>query len=351
MFHTLLHITLITADKIFRKFRLKDYALSAALALTAFGTGIIILSGMINNDMLSVMFIFLCILYTFRWHKEPSLKNMLKIALFFGLGMMSKMSVSLIAPSIAVIFLYDLFKPLKNKNYGQFKKYFCQMVAFVGVAAPLSLYWSLRNLIRFGLPLGYVPLSEDASLYIPNDIMTRIFDFRPYQLANPYFNVIEYGDIFNEYNPLIALIKSSASDVGIIRFSIGMFPGYATLYTTLLVSVVAFILMIYIICKKNTLCGVYKIFWIVTYAVYLISYEYFCIKYPHTCTEQIRYAMPIILVGAVFIGLGLKKLFEQKSLIYRTFGYLTVVSVGIFSLTSIAIFIYCGIVQTVQMMM
>ena len=38
--------TVITADKIFRKFRLKGYALSAAIALTAFGTGIIIMSGL-----------------------------------------------------------------------------------------------------------------------------------------------------------------------------------------------------------------------------------------------------------------------------------------------------------------
>lgn len=333
-----------------KELKLRKTAIMCATAVVAFSPAFVYVGGFGNNDMLSIMWIFLCILYTLRWYQVPTIENIIKIALCFGLGMFSKMSASLIAPSVAVIFIYRLVKSLKDRQYRKFKKYFGQMWIFLAIAAPLGLYWSFRNLIRFGVPLGYVPQSEDKLHYISIIPFIRLLDFNPKHFANPYFNDILL-DPYNEYNPLIALMKTSASDVGVLRFILGDVVGHLILWSAIATAAAAFILMIYIIFRKNTLNGVYKVFFGVLYVVYLVSYEYFCIKYPYTCTEQIRYAMPLILIGAVFIGLGLKKLFEQKSLIYRTFGYLTVVSVGVFSLTSIATFIYYGIIQTVQMMM
>ena len=135
------------------------------------------------------------------------------------------------------------------------------MFSFLAVTAPLSLYWSLRNLIRFGVPLGYVPESNISIQYIPQDIITRLFDFRPYQLINPYFNLIEYGDNFNEYNPLMALLKTSASEEGLIRFTFGEPAGYALLFSTLMTAACALVLMIYVMCKKIRLHPFGKYFW------------------------------------------------------------------------------------------
>lgn len=85
--------------------------------------------------------------------------------------------------------------------------------------------------------------------------------------------------------------------------------------------------------------------------IYLFSYEWFCIGYPYTCTEHIRYAMPLILVGALSIGLGLKYLSPKKSALSRIFVCITAVSVGIFSLISVFLFVYKGVVTSVQMML
>lgn len=344
-------ITTTCSYFIFKEMKLKKLPVICATSVIAFSPAFIYVSGFVNNDMLSVMFVFLCILYTLRWHKNPTLRNILKIALCFGLGMLSKMSVSLIAPSVAVVFISVLFKSLKSKEYRTFGKYIGQMLAFLAVAAPLSLYWSLRNLIRFGVPLGYVPESNISIQYIPQDIITRLFDFRPYQLINPYFNLIEYGDNFNEYNPLMALLKTSASEEGLIRFTFGEPAGYALLFSTLMTAACALVLMIYVMCKKNTLAPVWKVFLGVTYVIYLFSYEWFCIGYPYTCTEHIRYAMPLILVGALSIGLGLKYLSPKKSALSRIFVCITAVSVGIFSLISVFLFVYKGVVTSVQMML
>ena len=344
-------ISTVCAYLIFKEMKLKKAAVICSSAIVAFSPAFMFVGEFFNNDILSLMFTFLCILYTLRWYKSPTVGNILKIALFFGLGMLSKMSVALIALSVAVIFLYSLIKQVMLKDKKTFWRYFGQMCAFWGLAAPLSLYWYVRNFIRFGVPFGYVPESILEEQYIPENIIQRIFDFSPKLFSNPYFNTIEYEDTFNEYNPIVALLKTSASDTGIIRFQFGFWMGYVTLWTTVIIALTAFVLMIYVIFSKNSFDIIYKVFFGSAYIVYLVSYEYFCIKYPYICTEQIRYAMPLILIGALFIGLGLKELLRKKSGIFVLSGYFTSLSVIVFSLTSIFVFIYYGIYITLAFML
>ena len=345
-------ISTVCSYLIFKEMKLKKTGLICATAVAAFSPAFIFVGEFCNNDMLAWMFTFLCILYTLRWYKNPTAKNILKIGLFFGLGMLSKMSVALIAPSIAIIFLYSLIKKLILKDKKTFWKYFGQMCAFLGLAAPLSLYWYVRNFIRFGVPFGYIPKSELEMQYISDPIAKRLFDFSPKLFAYPYFHEVEFGNTFNEYNPIIALLKTSASDTGLVRFQFGLWMGYVTLWTTVIVALIAFVFMIYAIFSQNSFDDIiYKFFWSLTYVVYLLSYECFCIKYPYTCTEQVRYAMPLIIIGALFIGLGLKEVLNKKIKILVCFGYFAVVSVMLFSLTSVFVFTYYGIYTTLAFML
>ena len=91
--------------------------------------------------------------------------------------------------------------------------------------------------------------------------------------------------------------------------------------------------------------------WKLVYTVYILSYYSFCIKYPCLCTEQIRYAMPLIVIGALFIGLGAKELLNKKSKALVYSGYFTGISVMLFSLTSFFVFTYYGIYTTLAFMM
>ena len=305
-------ISSVCVYEICRELKLRNLSLILAFSIVALSPAFVYVGGYVNNDMMATMFTLLCISYTIKWYNSQRMGTILKIALFFGLGMLTKMSVALIAFPIAVVFLFALFKKLKEKDMKGFKGLFGQMCAFLGVAAPLSLYWSLRNLLRFGIPIGYVPESTLEEQFIPEPLYKRVFDFFSLgQYSNPFFNYRnEQG--FNEYNPIIALIKTSATDQAAAKDNIGFPLGLAIFWLTVIIASAAFIMMIYVLIKKNTLPLVLKLFFSVMYVVYIYSYISFCIQYTYTCTEQIRYAMPLIVEGALFIGLGVKSLKEKN---------------------------------------
>ncbi len=335
---------------IFRQAGLRKRPLALATAVMAFTPAMMYVGILINNDMLSILFIFLCVLLTMRWYKKPSMKNIIKIAVCFGLGMFTKMSVALAAPSIAVIFIAVLIGTLRKKEFRTFGGYMGQMGVFLVIAAPISVYWSLRNYFRFGLPLGYVPQSLQPMHYIPNSAFQRLTDFNFSQLYNPYFNLREYDCAYNEYNPLIGLLKCASTEFGTMRNISGLFAGYAALWTTIIVAAIALIMMVCVLVKKKTFPGIYKLFFAVLYIVYLASYYDFCINYPYICTQHIRYAMPLILIGALFIGLGIKELSHKKSVLSKAVIYGTSGAVIVFSVTTVLILVHYGITVTIGMM-
>ena len=79
------------------KFRILPMILMAFYPLNIF------LSGSINNDMLVLMFSSLALLYTLKWQNNPSMKNAFLLALWIGLGLMTKTSiVVMVIPAVYV---------------------------------------------------------------------------------------------------------------------------------------------------------------------------------------------------------------------------------------------------------
>ena len=68
------------------------------------------MSGVVNNDLLSVVCMIFTLLFTARWYKNQSIRNILKIALTFGLGMLSKLSAWMVAVPVAVVFTTALVR-------------------------------------------------------------------------------------------------------------------------------------------------------------------------------------------------------------------------------------------------
>ena len=342
----------VTACCIARELHLRNLPLIISFSIIALSPAFFYVGGFVNNDMLSVLFSMLCVLYTIKWYKNQKARNILKIALFFGLGMLSKMSVALLALPIGVVFIFALYKSLRSAGHKGFGRLVGQMFAFLGVAAPMSLYWSLRNLIRFGVPIGYIPDSIIEEQFIPQGTAQRLFDFFSLeQYTNPYYNALEYGDALNEYNPIICIIKSSASDVGTGRSIIGFVPGFIMFWSTFLLALAGFVMMIYILIKKKSMEGIFKAFFAVMYVTLIGSYCTFCIKYPYACTAQVRYVMLTILIGALFIGICLKRLRSGKSrvcgAITRSVGWMTYV----FGLCSVCIMCIIGTNLTINWML
>ena len=137
-----------------------------------------------------------------------SLLDIIFIAFSIGLGMFTKLTVGLIAPAVAAVFLVILIKNPKN-----FKKLILQFVTFGIICIPIGLFWSIRNFVKYDIPLGYVPaLSENSGQYIDKSPLKRFFDFSLYQISSPFTQWEWDGANYNEFNPVIALMKNAMFD-------------------------------------------------------------------------------------------------------------------------------------------
>ena len=299
-------ICMILSYKIFRQLNLKHNGLICAVAIIAFCPTFFIMAGSINNDILSITFMLGAILNTIYWYKNQKFRYIIAIALCVGLGMMTKLSVWMIAPAIAFVFIYVFFKNIKS-----FKKYLLQFGVFAVICVPLGLWWSVRNYLRDGVPFTYVPmLSETSDQYVGDiPLLQRLFDFNLSQFADVGDQFTRYGGSYNEYNPLIGLLKTSVFDELI---TVENYPAIAGInhilfWSGVIVATVGFVSMIVTFIRKNTnIDFASKTFLFLIYAVIFVSYYSFCIEFEHVCTMNIRYAVLLIVLGAYFVGLAVQ---------------------------------------------
>ena len=205
-------LSMILSYKIFRRLKLSGSGLIAATAVIAFCPTFYIMSGSVNNDILSVTFMLGAVLNTLNWYQSRSMKHIVYIALCVGFGMITKLSVWMVAPAIGFVFIYVFFTNLKD-----LKKYLLQYAVFIIICAPIGLFWAVRGFLRWQIPFTYVPrLSETSSQFVGNvPLLQRFFDFSPYQYADVAPQFTMYGGSYNEFNPLIGFFKTSLFDEGI----------------------------------------------------------------------------------------------------------------------------------------
>ena len=294
---------------------LKGMGKLITLAVCFFTPAFIFLANYANNDMLCVLFMTASFYLSLVWYKNRTFANIVKIALCFGAGMMTKLSAWMVAVPIAVIFISALIEKLKEKEFKAFGKLMGEMGVFLVITAPLSLYWSLRNYFRFGVPIAYIPVSQPDYMKVDKEPLQRLFDFSPHQFRHAYVEDLSSGD-YVEYNPLIALIKSSSANLYINKCFGSPFDtlNLIAFYITIIVSLAAFACMVYLILKKNSLPFVLRLAAVGLYLTVFICYYVFCIKYPSSCTENSRYATQLIVIGAFSLGMVYNKIRKRKKL-------------------------------------
>ena len=315
--------------RIFRWVNLKGLPLVIATAIVCFHPTFVLMGGFFNNDTLSVLFMMLSILFALRWYCEPTLKRILPIAVCIGLGMMSKLSAWMAAPAVAVIFLYVFVKNIRS-----WLKFLGQFALFGAICAPLGLWWQVRNLILFNVPLTYVPyLNNQDPQYCGNlSVTERLFNFGGGQLSFVYqaFTDSNFGAPYNEFNPTLGLIKTSLFGEGQHGISDIHFPGISVTGPILfwigavfaVLCFVAFIVMMF--SRRSGLDGMSRVFFGVLAITLLGSYYLFCFAFPFTCTMNIRYCAPLIPLFAMGLGLLLQRFSgsstPQKLLRYGSYG-------------------------------
>ena len=276
----------------------KEHLPSAAMAISAF-PALTLMSASINNDILSILLYFTAFYFGLKWFRELGWKNIIFSAIAVGFGMMTKLSVGMIAFPLGFLFIVRLIKDIKEK---QAKKSFLQLVVFGIICAPLWLWFQIRNYIKFRVPITYVLRADnpyqDLTKYTP---VQRIFGFYGFPIEDFFMNLGSDGE--QDYNIFIAQVKTALFGGENCRDNFAMsMAGYALLIVFLVLIAISVIGLIYtlITIRKR------KCFWedmamtvlAVTQTVSVIS---FSLSYPHICSMNFRYSTPFLLCGAVFL--------------------------------------------------
>lgn len=299
---------IITCYKLLKHFKLHGKSLFVPLTIICFMPQFTYFSASVNNDVLSVVFIMGAVLNTLRWYDDRTLKNILKIALCIGSGMMTKMSAALVAPSVALLFLIVFIKNIRN----EWKKLLGQFACFGAVCIPLGLWFGIRNYIKWSIPITYVqempiPPEESKCYVYGHTLAERLFDFSPFQYSfhNVFFQ-FDNSYKYIEYNPMIALFKSSLFNEYFSQSSRGLI--FLFLCNVLFWLNVALALFS-VFCKvkglfaKNSTAFEKKLFLLAFHATLIVGFYKLAIDYPFSFSMNFRYISPIIPIGAVFIGM------------------------------------------------
>ncbi len=280
----------------------KENHVAAAFVISAF-PAFTLMSASINNDILSIMLFFTGFYFGIKWYQEGSWKNIIPAALCIGFGMMTKLSVGMIAFPLGLLFIVKLIRDLKDKKE---KKAgltsFLQLVVFGVICAPLGLWYQIRNYLKFGVPFTYVLRSEnvyqDLSGYTP---FQRIFGFYGFPIEDYYMNLGSDGE--KDYNIFIAQVKTALFGGENCRddFTMSM-AGYALLLVFLALIVISVIGMVYAVITLKKRKSIWEeISMLVLAITQVASVISFSLNYPHICSQDFRYSTPLLLCGTVFL--------------------------------------------------
>lgn len=335
---------IISAYKIFRYFGLKGMSLYIPLAVVSFHPAFILLSGSINNDVLSVALMTGAVVAVLDWYKDPSMKNIMKIALCIGLGMMAKLTAALVAPPVAIVFLVMFIKNFKTDR----RKYIIQFLAFGAVCAPLGLWYEVRNYIKWRVPILYVQeLDKRLLQYIGNtDFVTRITDFSGEQFKSVFeqWAVYEDGVIYgyNEHNPLIALFKTSLFGEAINAENLG--KGYLIqtseilFWLTVVMSVFAFVSMIVLCVRRGYMEPTEKALTVSFFVIMIANFYKMSYDYPFTCTMNFRYITPTVIMTSLFAAKIIEKIISRNSKLSKAAGCVACALAALFVVCSVILY-------------
>ncbi len=277
---------------------LKGKALYLAEALLAFHPVLILLSGSINNDMLSHMFLVMAVYYVLKWQREDRLTDLLLTALFTGLSMMSKLSGVLIAPAAAFLMLNRLISERKDRE--RLLKRIREYALFALIVFPLGLFFPLRNLILFHVPLTYMPeVGEDLSGY---SLLQRFIDVRT---QTPYACMIKNGNPYDEFNIFLMLIKTGLTgeyDYGIYNPYITAFAWLLFISGSLLFITVSIIFILHLRGKLIKEVPI-RVFWSILILTGILFQLRLMLSVPNFSSGDLRYIAWIILPAALLTGL------------------------------------------------
>lgn len=319
-------LILPASDALCRVCRLGNRGRIISISFVAFSPVFYMIGGCLGPDALCTLFLVLAVLYTLKWYQDPSMKHTVLLALIYGFGVMTKISVGVIALFTLGIFIYKLVLEIREK---QWKGIFVKYVLFGGISLPLGLWYCVRNYVLFGQSFGYVadPGGETSELYTGGySIVQRILSF---SLKNVFRG--PYTEVYEDYNAPVYYIKSSL--FGEYKFDVPDIVPVILLYAAIAVSIITVVAFVWQIGQGKTTRKAYVI-----PAVILLFYgsvTYFYLQYPYGCSMDYRYMGLLSVLVAVLLG----NFYEHNTWNFLKKGRIVEIILGCYCLSSIIMYL------------
>ena len=300
--------------------------LNAVLAFVALQPGLVIRSATINNDSLVLLMMTIIIYLALLWHKYGKWWQIISLAISFGLGLMSKKSAAITAIPLLVLGMDKLIRSIHEKNWIKMRQVLSQAGIFLIIAAPLGLWWYVRNYVLYDVSFNFfwnIEKGWEYEEYLGNmSVAKRLlgFDLGAFSYANTYLQYKKNS--LQDYNPLVALLKTAVSDVWSWTYVDGRHKKLSYIMLVLrsvltlagVVSIPAFIRHGCIADSNqsdNNGAGtstikalfntVQNLAMIAFYVALLVSYYVFCFDYPYVWTMDYKYIEAIVICEALFL--------------------------------------------------
>ena len=302
---------MLLGGRLFRQLGLNGGALVLPMAIICLHPTFILLAGSVNNDILCLLLGLAAIVYAIEWYRAPSILTILPVALAMGGSMMTKLSGGLLAPGIAIVFLWRAGKDILADRTN-WRCYFKQFVLFGVICVPMGLWWQVRHLLLYDVPLTYVPsLSNQSDQYIGDySVWQRLFLMPTESLRNVFEAWKNSGAAYNEYNIPLALFKTAVFDEKTFFVAgglgtVGLVASYVLFYSGAALALLALVTAVIAVWKKHLLAdGPTTAMLGVSWILLIVSFVAFCFRFPHTCTQNVRYLLPTLVISAAFWGKG-----------------------------------------------
>ena len=274
-----------------------------ALAFLVFHPATIIMAGSVNNDMLTILFMSLTLLFSLRFIRDKSLKNLVFLALIIGFGMITKLNSAVLAIPLAMMHFISV---IRKKDKRELLTWIRNYAIFAVIVMPIGLSWIIRNLVRFSEKPGVPVPGETSPMYTePFSLWERLgipslsqlhldFPFHPIS-AKACCNtwaIMMHTSLFAEEYP------TDLSDILLILCQV-------VFVLALIMAVLTAVLLIAVLLNKQT-CLEDRVFLLTGYVIMLISFAAFVVIYPYTCSSDFRYVTICLMYISIALGLGNK---------------------------------------------
>lgn len=248
---------------------------------------LILTSGRLAEDALVGFFMLAVLWGTLQWEHTPDWKYTLMLAFLYGCGMMTKISLAFPACYTAYIFW-------KNRKAAQF---WLKMVVFGVISLPLGLWYSVRNYLLFGQPIGYVMEPGDWFYTGEYSYVARFFSLNIQDwLETPYTTAIE------DYNFPVYLLKTEL--FGIFQYQTPLWLSYMLLAVHTVITLIVAAYGIYrIICLVRK--GEYREGKLRPFSFGLLFGGYAAFSYlgvPYGCSMDMRYYLILVVCKVLALG-------------------------------------------------